>query len=124
MGQITNGVVKYGRTLNLGDYNSKRADAEIIVDKYLWDEMTHRQRLALIDHEITHLEFQKDEDGYLKTDDLGRPKLKLRRHDFCIEGFSVIARRYGEDSNELILARSVQKNFPEALDVQTGLYAK
>jgi hypothetical protein len=29
MGQITHGVVKYSRTLNLGDYNSKKADVEI-----------------------------------------------------------------------------------------------
>lgn len=34
----------------------KRADAEILIDEKWWEKANERQRTALLDHEITHLE--------------------------------------------------------------------
>lgn len=89
----------------------KRADAEIIIDEANWVDLTEPQQRALLDHEITHLEMQSDESGFVKTDDIGRPKLKLRLHDFQLGGFRTIARRYGADAPEVKLATDFQEKF-------------
>lgn len=89
----------------------KRADAEIIIDALVWDGLTEPQQRALLDHEITHLEVQKDEHGFVKTDDAGRPKLKLRLHDWQIGGFRSIAERYGDEALEVRHARDFQKEY-------------
>ncbi len=89
----------------------KRADAEIIIDEQNWNGLTEPQQRALLDHEITHLEFQTDENAMVKTDDVGRPKLKLRLHDFDFGGFRTIARRYGTDAPEVQAARAFEKEY-------------
>lgn len=89
----------------------KRADAEILIDSAAWDGMTLPQQTALLDHEITHLELTKDGDGFLKTDDQGRPKLNLRNHDWQLGGFRSIAQRYGNDALEVCEARGFRKCF-------------
>lgn len=89
----------------------KRADAEIIIDEKAWNDMTEPQQRALLDHEITHLQFQVDDIGMVKTDDTGRPKLKMRLHDFDFGGFRTIARRYGADAPEVQAARAFEKDY-------------
>jgi hypothetical protein len=96
----------------------KRADAEIILDEQNWVDLTEPQQRALLDHEITHLQMQTDENGFVKTDDVGRPKLKLRLHDFQLGGFRTIAKRYGADAPEVKLARDFEERFGEDLLVQ------
>lgn len=89
----------------------KRADAEIIIDEKAWNDLTEPQQRALLDHEITHLQFQVDDIGMVKTDDQGRPKLKMRLHDFDFGGFRTIARRYGADALEVQAARAFEKEY-------------
>ncbi len=90
----------------------KRADVEIIIDEKNWHDLTEPQQRALLDHEITHLEFDVDlKTGIVKTDDAGRPKLKTRTHDYQIGGFREIARRYGADAPEVITARDFAERF-------------
>jgi len=89
----------------------KRADAEIIIDQQAWDRMTLRRQQALLDHEITHITFEVDELGAVKTDDVGRPKLTLRLHDWDFGGFESIARRYGEDALDVQLVREFQEKY-------------
>ena len=88
----------------------KRADAEIIIDGRLWEDMTDRRRRALLDHQITCIELQTDgETGAVKTDDVGRPKLTLRNCDWRLQGFESIARRYEADALEVMEARKFQQ---------------
>lgn len=103
----------------------KRADAEIIIDREEWDNnLSHPQQRALLDHEITHLEIQKDENGFVKTDDVGRPKLKLKVHDWHIGGFRSIAQRYGSDALEVVEARKFQESYGDvALKREAELFA-
>lgn len=89
----------------------KRADAEIIIDAKWWDAATQRQRDALLDHEITHLELKKDKHGFVETDDEGRPKLKLRLHDWQLGGFHSIALRYGSAAPEVEMARDFDAKY-------------
>ena len=74
-------------------------DAEILIDGGRWELLSRRQRVALIDHELTHLE-PVEKKGALVRDDLGRPKLEMRLHDIVIGGFAEVAERHGQESIE------------------------
>ena len=88
----------------------KRADAEIVIDEKNWNDLTEPQQRALLDHEISHLEI-KLKDGFIETDDIGRPKLKLKLHDFDFGGFRSVAKRHGEDAPEVRLAQDFKQKF-------------
>lgn len=89
------------RIINLKDRTKGLGDAEIVIDGDRWDEWSEDEKAALIDHEIEHLELRYDNDGLLVRDDLGRPKLRLRKHDHQFGWFDSIARRHGSASFEM-----------------------
>jgi len=104
----------------------KRADVEIVIDAKNWDELTQPQQVALLDHEITHLEFDVDmQTGIVKTDDAGRPKLRLKLHDYQVGGFREIALRYGDDAPECIAGRDFVERYGDDVlkGEQTKLFA-
>lgn len=75
-------------------------DARIEIDEDQWDDLTSPQQMALLDHELTHLEITRDSDGKVaQTDDL-RPKLSLRNDDWIITGFKEVVDRHGDDALE------------------------
>ena len=91
---------------NLEDRARGRDDAKICIDKVWWDGAEESERKAVMDHEHEHLQFSKvwrDEDGALcwKTDDLGRPKLKLKNHDAEAGIFMNVIQRHGDASADL-----------------------
>lgn len=73
-------------------------DAEITIDGDWWTKATREEQEALIDHELTHLLVQYEENGSVKTDDHQRPKLKMRLHDSQIGVFKEIIKRHGNAS--------------------------
>lgn len=77
------------------------ADAEMIIDKQRWEELSDAQREALIDHELEHLELKTDNDGVMLRDDLDRPKLRCRLHDHQYGWFNSVALRHGKASIEV-----------------------
>lgn len=83
------------------------ADVEIQIDAAAWEEREERQRSAILDHELTHLDVSLDQDGGPQWDHLGRPKLELRPHDLQFGWFLETARRWGADSVEVSQAREV-----------------
>lgn len=88
------------------------ADALLTIDTYSWQKLGEAQRVALLDHELTHLQVVGDPNGVVwadpegrlmlapRFDDLGRPKLKLRLHDYKVEGFREVVVRHREWSIE------------------------
>jgi len=92
------------RKLSLKDRAKGNGDAEICVDANWWTAAQPKEREALLDHELNHIEIAEDKDGGIKTDDLGRPVIRLRPHDYEFGWFRVIAARYKEDSQERIQA--------------------
>lgn len=70
------------------------ADAKLTINGFTWDKLNDNQRLALLDHELQHL---KAGEG---ADDLGRPSLKMRPHDWEVTGFADVVKRHGESSVE------------------------
>lgn len=93
------------RALGLGD-------ALLTIDTASWERLGESHRVALLDHELTHLGVVADGGGVVwadpdgrlmmapRYDDLGRPKLKIRLHDIVIGGFRDVARRHREWSME------------------------
>jgi hypothetical protein len=83
-------------------------DAFITIDRRGWDRLSEEEQDARLDHELEHLRLvpaagQDDvgETGAWRSDDLGRPVLKNRPHDFEIGLFYDVARRHGEHSAEV-----------------------
>ncbi len=95
------------RNLALKDRAMGRGDAEISLDGDWWeDEATEAQQEALLDHELHHIEV-RTKDGAVLTDDLQRPLLRLRPHDFQFGWFKIIAARHQLSSQECIQARAI-----------------
>lgn len=82
-----------------------REDAEIVIDADNWEELSDAERDALIDHELTHFDVKRDDEGHPKSDDCGRPKLAMRQHDHQMGFFDVIAKRHGDASYEVKQAK-------------------
>lgn len=84
------------------------ADALLVVDRYVYGGLTDPQRDAMVDHELYHLEPVIDEHTEKpKLDSLGRPQLTLRRHDRQFGWFDEVAQRHGDNSLEVIQAKSI-----------------
>ncbi len=77
-----------------------RGDCLLTVDAYRWPELSERQQLAILDHELTHLELVVDGAGAVIRDDYKRPKLRARHHDVHFGWFWSVAERHGADSVE------------------------
>jgi hypothetical protein len=78
-------------------------DVRLTIDRHVWAHATPNQRKAIIDHELHHVTL-KDE-GELGDD--GRPKLKMREHDWTTWGFAVIAERYKDDAPEVSSMKAI-----------------
>lgn len=117
------------KATNLKERSLGMADAVLLVDRCWWDShVSMGERLALVDHELTHLEVCADKGGTVhwnaeerklfghpKADDRGRPKLRLRKHDIMIGGFIEVARRHKR--------RAIEVQQVEALQNETGQWA-
>lgn len=87
-------------------------DLELVVDGLTWDNIPAPSREALLDHELTHVVVQKDKNGQPKTDDIGRPRLKLRPDDYAINGFFAVIERHG---NFALEAQSVKRIYDRVI---------
>lgn len=86
-----------------------RGDAEITLDAAWWALANKPARRALLDHELHHIEVDQ-----AKRDDLGRPVLRLRKHDVQIGWFAIIAERHGDFSIERQQARDIYDRHGQA----------
>lgn len=96
------GVRAYGlcRKTSLKERAAGRADVEITLDHDFWDEEASQEtQVALLDHELYHIELCDE------TDDLGRPKIAMRKHDHEFGWFNQVALRHGEHSVERMQAK-------------------
>jgi len=98
------------RKISLKDRALGRGDAEIALDGDWWQDADADQQAALLDHELHHISVKADKHGNAQYDDLGRPQLKLRKHDVEVGWFKCIAERHGASSQEQIQAKSIMDN--------------
>ncbi len=107
-------ALKYGgvqalgiaRKLSLKDRAMGRGDCEVSLDGNWWKDASEKERAALLDHELHHFSIALGEKG-LERDDLGRPKIFIRKHDFDFGWFKIIADRHGAASIERMQARKI-----------------
>ena len=102
-GTKANGIA---RKIGLKDRAMGRGDAEISLDHDWWEQHTEPEQRALLDHELHHIAVKIDNRGVCR-DDLGRPIIKLRKHDVEIGWFGVIAARHGAASQERIQSKAM-----------------
>lgn len=103
-----NGVKALGiaKKISLKERVLGRGDAEISIDGDWWQKANEQEQRALLDHELHHLCPKIDKRGFV-CDDIGRPIIQLRAHDYEFGWFKVIASRHEEFSQERIQARSM-----------------
>lgn len=85
------------------DRITKNYDAEIVIDEKAWESMNKKCRVALLHHELMHLELNRDDKtNQVRLDDNGRPKLKSRPGDlYASDGFKEVIAVHGEYAAEL-----------------------
>lgn len=120
-----NGVKALGITRKLPPKDRAKGlgDAEVCLDGYWWDNNDEDDRRALLDHELHHIAVTA------KRDDLGRPILKMRKHDVEIGWFHVVAQRHGSTSQERRQAKIIfdcygQYYWPDITTTSGGRFAK
>lgn len=92
------------------------ADATIVINGFAWQHLTGGKKTALIDHELQHLSLVlKKKSSDAKVDSHGRPKLRMRRHDWQLGGFAAVAERHGVDALEVAHVREVMGNYRQLL---------
>ncbi len=112
-GAITNDALKLhgrkclgvARKIKLKDRLMGRGDVEVTLDGDWWAEATDEDRRALLDHELHHFIVETDSNGKALTDDITRPKIVMRKHDYEFGWFEVIAARHGKHSQEVQQAK-------------------
>ena len=100
-------VAGYIKINNPKDRAEGKNDVTIFLDADQWEALSEESQRALIGHELYHLIVRRDKDDNVMSDDVGRPKLKMRPHDWELTGFEEIARRYGNDALEVQEFRAV-----------------
>lgn len=112
------------KIISLKDRAAGRGDAEITIDADAYEGMSGERRDGLLDHELYHLIVRRDDDGFVKMDDLDRPMFKMRKHDWQMGWFTEIAQRHGLNSVEvsqaqILWANDGQAYFPMLLECST-----
>ena len=82
-------------------------DCEVSLDGDWWNEASDAQRVAVLDHELHHFSLNLDKIGKPTYDDIGRPQLRMRKHDFDFGWFNIIAVRHSLNSQECLQAKSL-----------------
>lgn len=113
------------KILGLKERSKGNGDAEILIDWPWWETASEKEREALVSHELHHLALKVNKNGIVLKDDLDRPKLQMRPHDFQIGWFATIAHRHGIHSQERIQAAQMmeaagQYFWPEIANANKG----
>ncbi len=92
------------RASKLEERVAGRSDAIIHIDG---DRVKHwpvATLMAVLDHELQHIELEKNTSGVPVLDDIGRPKIRMRPHDHDFGWFDCIAQRHGAAAVEVCQA--------------------
>lgn len=92
----------------------EQGDALMVIDEVVFGELSAAEQEAVLDHELEHLQVAAEDGGVITihpksgemvgvptSDGLGRPKLKVRLHDWELGGFRSVVQRHGEAAIEL-----------------------
>lgn len=92
-------------------------DVRLTIDGNEWLKLPPLQRRSLVDHELQHIDVNPTKASKKRpsktTDDLGRPRLKLRPHDWELMGFRDVVARNGENALEAIAIHRFAADYKE-----------
>lgn len=112
-------------------------DAKLLIDLREWEDRDDAERLAILDHELSHLELvlvpekqlwrlraeDPDAPDY-KVDDLGRPRLRAKPADWASsDGFVRVVERHGAAAAEYRSLTSATALADGALDRRLASFA-
>lgn len=106
-------VLAYVKICSLKQRVQGVGDAELIIDGQYWKDLKATKKKALIDHELEHLKIVFGEQDQAKTDSEGRPKMKMKLHDYELGGFNDVAQRNQYESLECEQIRGVFESDPQ-----------
>ncbi len=88
--------------INSADLRSQGLkDATVTLDGDTWRERTSEEQRAIIDDALESIVVVCDkETGDFLTDDLGRPKLRIKEADLYTEGYEAVLKRNGQAALE------------------------
>jgi len=92
-------------------------DVMIDVDLARWNELGNPERIALFDHELTHVRLIEDKAGMPIKDEEERVKFKLIPDEITFTGFSDVIRRHGRHALEFRSIESVHDLAQSAIAV-------
>lgn len=98
------------RILPLKQRAAGRGDAEICIDGDWWKDASEDEQKALLDHELHHIAVKTNKANVVIRDDLNRPKLRMRPHDYQFGWFNIIAQRHGAAAQETQQAKAMMDN--------------
>jgi hypothetical protein len=93
------------RITNLKQRIAYGVAAELLLDADKWQESGDEELIAILDHELMHLELVT-KGGNVVRDDADMPKLRKREHDQECGWFDAVAHRHGEHSIEVQQCRA------------------
>lgn len=104
------------RIVSLKDRAAGMPDAQIVLDQNTWDGLDQAERDALFDHEIEHLQtVPNKKTNQPKRDDLGRPKLRMKKHDAQVGIFKNVIERNGPKALDAQIAKDFITEFGQLL---------
>lgn len=105
--ECTGGVMLHGRQVTdlvkvrkLEDRAAGSPDVRFVLDSDDWKNADKKRRAAILDHALCHLEVVRDKEGRIKSDDVGRPRIRMKLHDFEVAGFYDVMRRHKDQAVE------------------------
>lgn len=96
-------------------------DVEIFLDQHFVDHSPREKTVALIDHELEHVQMVLDRNGIVSVDETtGRKKLKLKPDDWTLTGFLSVVRRHGDNANEAASVLNIAGQVDTVLEALTN----
>jgi len=90
-------------------------DAVIEVDEDRWEGMSEDERVAVIDHELTHVVVAKDKAGAAIIGDDLRPQIAMRPDDWMLTGFAEVVKRHGRAAIEAQAIHEISEKFGQLI---------
>lgn len=112
------------RRLSDREKANREFDVEITIDKAQWESFQPPSRLALLDHELTHVVLKKHpKTGILLKTEEGHVIVRLQQDDFTLTGFTGIVARHGTQALEWQSVERVQSALSTILSERSSVPA-
>lgn len=88
-------------------------DVVITVDHSQWEDMGDDRQRAALDEALSYVAVAKDKDGNVKSDDCGRPVLKINLPSWFLTGNVAVLSRHGEAAPSAAAILETCRNYPK-----------